>query len=285
MRRSLALLPVLGVVALALSAPSDAAPTKPAFVTVKLAGSSGSAEPRVAVGPQDLRWAVTNATNGEEAVYKSTDGVQWTRVSTPPGQSLPTIDVDVATLPSGRVITSELDTLGINFINTYSDDEGASWKTSTGATFADTDRQWYATGPGNTVYLLWHNLLSGPLQHNMWVQTSTDGGATFLPPIPVALPGTQAYLDLQCADSGGPSGISVNQKSGQVYVFFGTRSSPLGGCAAQPPEVNIVAANRQWVVTAPQPARRPAGVEAVARGRRHRLGPDRRHAAGRWRSG
>ncbi|MCW2542842.1 MAG: repeat-like domain, partial [Frankiales bacterium] len=243
---------VLGVgAALALSAPSEAAPAKPGFVTQKLAGSSGSAEPRVSVGPHDERWAVTSAGGGEEAVYHSGDGLHWTRVATPPGQTLPTIDVDVTTLPSGRVITSELDTTGLNFINTYSDDHGKTWTASTGSTLADTDRQWFANGPNNTVYLLFHNLLSGVLQHNMFVQTSTDGGATFLPPVPVALPGTQAWLDLQCADSGGPSGINVNQKTGQVYVFFGTRSSPAGGCAAQPVEVNIVAANREWVVSAP----------------------------------
>jgi len=221
------------------------------FATTRLPGTGGSAEPRVAVGPDGTRWAVTSDPNGKELVFRSKDGLSWTRVSTPPGQTSPTIDVDVTTLPSGRVITSELDTAGINFINTYTDDKGKTWSTSTGSTFADTDRQWFAVGPHNTVYLLFHNLLSGFGQHNMWVQTSTDGGATFLPPVPVTTPGMQSYLDLQCADSGGPSGISVNQKTGQVYVFFGTRSSPVGGCAAQPVEVNIVAANRAWVVTAP----------------------------------
>jgi hypothetical protein len=223
----------------------------PGFTTVLLAGTSGSSEPRVSVGPGGTRWAVTNAKDGTEIVLRSKDGVRWTRVSVPPGQTSPTTDVDVVTLPNGRVITSELDFAGINFINTYSDDQGKTWSSSTGATFADTDRQWFAVGPHNTVYVLWHNLLSGVAQHNMWVQTSTDGGATFLPPVPVTTPGMQSYLDLQCADSGGPSGISVNQRTGQVYVFFGTRSSPVGGCAAQPVEVNIVAANRAWVVTAP----------------------------------
>ncbi|MCU1602314.1 MAG: hypothetical protein JWO22_3023, partial [Frankiales bacterium] len=58
------------------------------------------------------------------------------------------------------------------------------------------------------------------------------------------------YLDLQCADSGGPSNIVVNQKTGKVSVVFGSRSSPVGGCAANPVEVNVVAANRVWVVSA-----------------------------------
>jgi hypothetical protein len=233
------------------SSPSGAAVAKPAFTTVKIPGTSGSSEPRVAVANKDVRWAVTNATNGDEAVYRSYDGVHWLQTTTPPGQTQPTTDVDVITLPSGRVFTSELDFTGINFINTYTDDNGESWQTATGSTFADTDRQWFAAGPNNTVYMLFHNLLSGAAQHNMFVSTSTDGGATFLPPIPVTRPGDQSYLDLQCSDSGGPSGISVNQKTGQVYVFFGSRSSPVGGCAAQPVEVNVVAANRQWVITAP----------------------------------
>src|SRR5256885_5161355 len=47
-----------------------------------------------------------------------------------------------------------------------------------GSELADTDRQWLATGPGNRVYLLFHNLASGTVSHNMFVQTSTDGGAS-----------------------------------------------------------------------------------------------------------
>jgi hypothetical protein len=105
------------------------------------------------------------------------------------------------------------------------------------------------------VYLLYHNLGSGFAQHNMWVATSTDGGATFGEPVPVALPGSDAYADLQCADSGGPSDIAVNQKTGRIYVFFTTRGAPqsggvdFGGCAAQPLEFNIVNATRVWVAT------------------------------------
>jgi hypothetical protein len=67
----------------------------------------------------------------------------------------------------------------------------------------------------------------------------------------VSTPGQQDYADLQCADSGGPSNIMVDQRTGRVYVVFGTRSSPVGGCGGQPPEVNVVAANRVWVVSAP----------------------------------
>src|SRR5207253_3163196 len=87
---------------------------------------------------------------------------------------------------------------------------GATWTASSGATLADQDRPWLATGPGNRVYLLFHNLASGGVEHEMFVSTSTDGGATFAPPVPIAPPGSAAYLDLQCADSGAPSAQTAN---------------------------------------------------------------------------
>jgi hypothetical protein len=259
MRRTAAVLALLVPAAVALvAAPAPAAaPGAPSYVTSALAGSAANTEPRVTVAPDQTRYLTTNEKGtGNEIVFRSTDGRSWSRVTMPPDQSSATIDVDVVAMHTGRILTSELDFAGINFITHYSDDRGKTWHQSQGQTFADTDRQWFAVGPDDptthkpTVYLLFHNLLSGLLQHNMFVQTSHDGGETFGPPIPVATPGQQDYLDLQCGDSGGPSSISVNAKTGQVYVVFGTRSSPVGGCAAQPVEVNIVAANRVWVVTA-----------------------------------
>jgi hypothetical protein len=90
----------------------------------------------------------------------------------------------------------------------------------------------------------------------MFVSTSTDSGATFGPPVPITLPGEDAYSDLQCADSGGPSTIFVNQNDGTIYAEFTTRAAPtpagdLGGCATaaagQPLEFNIVAGTRVWL--------------------------------------
>jgi hypothetical protein len=233
-----------------------AAATHPVFTTPLLPGSSGSSEPRAAVSDKGVHWITTNATSGEEEVYRSTDGVGWHKVTRPGNQTAPTTDVDVVVLPSGRVLTSELDFAGINFITHYSDDEGKTWVQSQGNTYADTDRQWYAVGPRfpgeeqPRVYMLFHNLLSGTANHNMFVATSHDGGASFGVPVPVTIPPQQDYLDLQCADSGGPSNIFVDQRTGKVSVVFGSRSSPIGGCAASPVEVNVVAANRIWVVSA-----------------------------------
>ena len=231
------------------------------YVTSQLPAASGAAEPRTTVTPDGTRYITTNVANGNETVYKSADGLSWAQTAGQPGnQTAPTTDVDVvnATMPNGktRIITSELDFGGINFRTAYSDDGGATWTDSSGTEYADTDRQWFAVGPDDPstgmprVYLLFHNLLSGTVQHNMFVATSTDGGASFGPPVPITAPPSQAYLDLQCADSGGPSNIFTDSK-GNVYAVFGTRSSPVGGCAAQPTEVNVVAANRVWVVEAP----------------------------------
>src|SRR3954465_444914 len=238
---------------------ATAASSKPSFTTKLLAGSSGSSEPRVAVTPDGTRYIDTNASDGTEIVYASTNGLTWKQVEgTPPGQTLPTTDVDIVSTPTGRLVASELDYAGINFITAYSDAKGKTWTQSVGQTFADTDRQWFAVGPNDAttgkpiVYLLFHNLASGLLTHNMWVSTSTDGGATFGPPIPVATPPQQDWQDLQCADSGGPSNIFYDKASNRVFVVFGTRSAPVGGgCSAQPTEINVVAANRVWVVSAP----------------------------------
>lgn len=240
--------------------PSGATSATPTFRTVVLAGSTGQSEPRVTVRPDDGRMFLdTNATTNNEVIYASSDGLHWALTGGQPEQTQATTDVDIVSMHTGRVLATELDDAGINFRTDYTDDNGATWHTSLGNTFADTDRPWYAVGPDDPtshlprVYLLFHNLLSGALQHNMFVATSTDGGATFGPPIPVATPGQQDYADLQCADSGGPSNIFTDARNGQVYVVFGTRSSssPLSGCTAQPPEINVVAANRVWVVTAP----------------------------------
>lgn len=239
-----------------------ARPHAPKFTTVKLKGSGGQSEPRLTTGRHGRVYVDTNAaSDGSEVIYRSgTKRVHWRPTHTqPPDQTEPTTDVDIVSTPSGRLIASELDFAGINFRTAYSRNGGRTWTASTGTTLADTDRQWLAVGPKDPathhyrVYLLFHNLLSGTTQHNMFVATSTDGGKSFGTPVPVSVPGQQDYADLQCADSGGPSNIFTSPKTGRVFVVFGTRSSdsPLSGCTAQPPEINVVAANRVWVVSAP----------------------------------
>jgi hypothetical protein len=271
MRRRMLAIPAVLAAAVTLAvaaAPSNALTYTQ--TTTRLSGSDGgTTEPRVAIAPDGDAYVVSTASGGTARVWrKASAGTTWSMTSgTPTGQENPTIDTDVVVTRTGRIIASELDLAGVNgvisFRNSYSDDDGATWHSITGATLSDTDRQWFAVGPDDPsthlprVYLLWHNLASGEASHNMWVQTSTDNGATFGPPVPTTLPGSQAWADLQCADSGGPSGISVGP-TGRVYVFFGTRGSsvgPAGGCGASvtpgPFEVNVVSATRVWVATSP----------------------------------
>jgi hypothetical protein len=264
---------LLSAAAFALLASSDAnAIDPPTFNTVKIDGEAGQGslpwtEPRIAVGPDGKYWAVTNDNDsaGTTVVFSSADGGKTFQKAPAPiaGQTMPSPDVDIVVLPTGRIIASELDSAGLNFPTSYSDDGGKTWTQSQGSTqLADQDRQWFASGPQDPkthqypVYLLFHNLATGQAQHNMFVSTSTDSGATFGPPIPITLPGDDAYTDLQCADSGGPSRIFVNQQNGTVYAEYTTRASPtpagdLGGCASlaagQPFEFNIVAGTRVWL--------------------------------------
>jgi BNR repeat-like domain len=255
--RSLVLAAVLAI-ALAAAAPAGAAP--PSFAPpVRLPGAAAGDEPRVVVAPDDRRYAIANdADTGEAVVYVSSDrGATWRRTpSTFPGQQSATIDTEIAVTRTGRLVATELDAAGLTFITGYSDDGGKTWKQTNGPNLADIDRPWLAVGPDDPgthqprVYLMFHNLASGVGQHNMFVSTSSDGGATFGPPAPLTLPGSQAYLDLQCSDSGAPSSLNVNPRSGEVYAVWGTRTSVAGGCGASvfgTPEANVVGETRVWV--------------------------------------
>jgi hypothetical protein len=245
---------------------------------VKLPASDGGTEPRAAVTPDGRHWVISNS-GGTAVVYESDDGqTNWHKtLNNPVSQNMPTIDVDIIATSTGRLIATELDFQGINFRTSYTDDGGATpWIASTGigpftgTGFVDQDRQWLAAGPNGHVYMLFHNLFSGTVTHNMYVMTSTDNGATFGAPVPITnpaasgpspTPGSQAWQDLQCADSGGPSDIFVNSNNGRVYAVWGTRSAQLplpvgagGGCTASVTgnaEVNVVAATRVWLATAP----------------------------------
>jgi hypothetical protein len=255
------------------------APRRPRFApAVHLPGSSGRTESRETFDALGRGAVITNMTTGPDTVWRSTDqGRSWKRTQgVPADQTSPTSDVDIVSLTkgkdAGRLVATELDSGGINFRTSYSDNGGRTWTASkgdglfTGTGYADTDRPWLATGGPvdratgyQPVYLLFHNLFSGLANHNMYVMTSTDGGATWGPPVPITHPGEQAYADLQCGDSGGPSNLFVDPRTGRIYAVWGTRSTspPLqatGGCGASAsgqPEVNVVAATRVWVATAP----------------------------------
>jgi hypothetical protein len=264
-----------------LMAPSALAAT---YKTVRVPGSNGFSEPRVSVTPAGKFWMESNARNGSAAVWGSTNGLTWKRTpSEPAGQTAATTDVDIVTLPSGRIVETELDDGGINFRTAYSDNGGKTWTVSTGTTLADTDRPWLAADPkpkSNKVYLLFHNLGSGTASHNMYVETSTDGGASFGPAVPITLPGSRAWSDLQCADSGGPSDLFVappgSAHPGRVYAAWNTRSSgkvsgintgPTGGCGASVTgtfEINVVGATRIWLAYSDNPTKPGSWHDSMA---------------------
>jgi hypothetical protein len=253
------------VLMLATTARSESA--LPVFgPAVKLPNTDTFNEPRVAVDGNDHRWVIaTEGKTSHALVFNSSDGGRtFNRVPDLP-QPNPTPDVDIVTTRTGRILASELDGgatgLDIRFVTSYSDDNGKTWRQSAGMVAADTDRQWMAVGPDDPtthlprVYLLFHNLFTGSVVHGMFVQTSNDNGATFGNPVLVTPVTDQSFLDLQCADSGGPSSLSVNPATGRLYAVFGTRSSPAGGgCGATVTggaEINIVRATRVWVATSP----------------------------------
>jgi hypothetical protein len=281
----LRLLALIGVVGISLTVGSSAtvAGSGP-YTTVRVPNSSGFSESRNAVDNGGHLWLESNAADGSAAVWGSTDGLTWTQTPTQPAdQTLASTDVDIVTTPSGRIVETELDFGGINFRTAYSDDGGATWIESQGTTVADTDRPWLTADPApgsHRVYLLFHNLFTGALTHNMFVSTSLDDGASFGPPVPVTLPGSQAWADLQCADSGGPSDIFVappgSPHPGRVYAAFNTRSSgsldgvdtsATGGCGASVTgtfEINVVGATRIWLAYSDNPADPASWKQSVA---------------------
>lgn len=266
-RRRLLLAPCLLTLAVApgLATAATAESAEPAvFQQVLLpqsAGSGGFTEPRVAVAPDGDYYATTSRTSTtDQVVFRSADrGASWQQTAGNPTQQSATPDVEVVTTRTGRLVTTELEgvdnTLAI--LTSYSDDDGKTWKAgSTIGTPVDTDRPWLTVGPDDAVtkqprvYLTWHNLSSGLAVHEILVATSVDGGASFGVPVPVTLPGDQAFADLQCGD-GYPSSVSADPVTGQIHVAFGTRTSVAGGCGASPVQFNIITPTRVWVASSP----------------------------------
>jgi hypothetical protein len=102
------------------------------------------------------------------------------------------------------------------------------------------------------VYLFFHNLFSGNATQNMFVETSTDGGSSFGAPVPLTIPGTPEWLDLQCGSSTGPTGLVVSPTTGRLHAVWGVRGGATGGCGQVPLQpFTIVAQNRLWAATSP----------------------------------
>ena len=146
---------------------------------------------------------------------------------------------------------------------------------------------------------MWHNLASGLAAHNMFVQTSTDDGASF----GAARPGDAARLRRRTATCSAPTPAvprasrSTRRPGGSTSPSAPAPAPPqggpaLGGCTAGASgslQFNIVSATREWVAysddnspgswkqslafdkSRDQPGRRHAAVRARARHRQQRL--------------
>ncbi|MCU1602983.1 MAG: BNR/Asp-box repeat protein, partial [Frankiales bacterium] len=248
---------VLTVACLALPAAATGTPLRFAQPR-RLPGAAGSSEPQLAVGPDGTRYAITgsNTTDssapGALAVFRNTGG-GWTSTAVPGGSRVVGPDVAVTVASSGRLVALEEDSAALSLVVSYSDDRGATWRASSGLQeLADQDRPWLSAGPDDTVNLLYHNGFSSNATHNMYVESSTDGGATFGAPVPLTLPGSAPFLDLLCADSGGPSALLQNPTTGRLYAVWGSRHGPVGGCGVLPlTPFTLVPDNRVWVATSP----------------------------------
>ena len=257
---------------LPVSAPAAAHTAAPSHPLVfggpqQLPAALGGTEPRVAEAPDGTLFAVSagdTSSTGSSAtvsVYVSHDnGATWKATDgAVPGQVMPSPDVDIVVTRTGRLLVTELDTVALSIVVSYSDDGGRTWTQSGGLShLVDQDRPWLAVGPDDPgthqprVYLLFHNAFSGNATENMYVETSTDGGAGFGVPIPLTQPGSDAFVDLQCGDTTGPSGLLVNQSTGRLYAFWNTRHGALGACGLLPVQpYTIVATTRVWVATSP----------------------------------
>src|SRR6202007_1864276 len=64
------------------------------------------------------------------------------------------------------------------------------------------------------VYLEYHTFSDG----QVWLNTSTDGGATFGPPTPAAVGTNSAIPDSNCNTV--PGGVYVDQRNGTVYAVW-----------------------------------------------------------------
>src|ERR1041385_5631533 len=84
--------------------------------------NAGGFEPRIAVGPDGTRWVSTANTMGDEVVYKSTDGLNWTK-TTDPQVIMANADNEIIVTPTGRVITATI-AQGVTFDMHFTDDGG-----------------------------------------------------------------------------------------------------------------------------------------------------------------
>jgi uncharacterized repeat protein (TIGR01451 family) len=211
----------------------DVAPPAPGFHAAVIApGSGGGSESYVGIGFVGPRTGNRVLAWQAGAKYNvSPDGVNWNFASAQiPGTS------------GGGDVATAVDAFGAYYIMEFctatqgelqaclhkSTNGGATWTTTTIANVSPNpiDRPWIDVYPklGATatitstaqtrVYLEYHTFTDG----QTYLNSSTDGGATFGPPFPAAVGTNSAIPDSNCNTV--PSGISVDQRNGTVYALW-----------------------------------------------------------------
>ena len=195
-------------------------------------GSSGGSESYVGIGFVGPRTGNRVLAWQAGATYNiSPDGVNWNFASGQiPGTS------------GGGDVSSAVDAFGAYYIMEFcnatqgelqaclhkSTNGGTTWTTTTIANVSPNpiDRPWVEVypklGPTATitstaqtrVYLEYHTFSDG----QTYLNTSTDGGATFGPPFPAAVGTNSAIPDSNCNTV--PSGVAVDQRNGTSYALW-----------------------------------------------------------------
>jgi len=234
-----------------------ATPATPGFhAAVNLPGSNGGSEPSLTISNNGTRYASWQSP-GEFA--NSADGFNFAQPATPIPDSGAAGDVTNAISYSGALYNGQICGLPTELHSCIyrSLDGGATWTTQN--RLADnhpgaSDRPWIDVYPRNNttatasdpnkdrVYLEFHTFSPDDL---VYVTTSTDGGATFGPAIPIETGTNSAIPDSGCNTI--PGGITVDQATGKVYALWlsgnDTASNVITGCNYS----QIGPFNKAWV--------------------------------------
>ena len=157
-------------------------------------------------------------------------------------------------MPTGRVLVSELDYGGLNFPTAVQRRQGHR----PGRNVQRVERRWstrIASGSPSARCRRAHRRARN--RRSTCSTTTSVGGSPaqhvgrdvhrrrrdVRPPVPIAQPGSDAYLDLQCSDSGGPSNITVNPDTGRdlrvLHDPRGAECRPVRTPAAAPPRSSV----------------------------------------------
>jgi len=194
------------------------------FTTGFLPGSDDGNEPSVALSTGGIRYASWQSP-GEFAV--SSDGVNWTNTGMPDSGALG--DVSNAVDASGAVYNGQICGVpaALHTCVYRSTDGTQTWPQQTIAADSHpgaSDRPWIAVDPtstagswdpaNTTVYLEYHTFSPDDM---VYVTKSTDGGATFGPPMNVTND-PNALSASSCNTI--PSGVVVDPNNHYVYVLW-----------------------------------------------------------------